>query len=358
MKLLHTADIHLGTKFRGVQNSAQLRTRLQNTFTRIIDLSIAENIDLLLISGDLFNSPNPSSGLIEFVKNQLQRLPAEICLVPGTHEHEGELYRNLDTFRNIRNLTIFLDSEWSYKEYPSLNTTVYGITPQEKHPLKRLSPKTTSQYHIALLHASYLIPGKTEDDIVITSDEISSCGMNYIALGHWHNIFNCSQGDILAWYPGAPEPIAIDEDKSGNVILMDGLNPTIYRIGSTKCEEIEIDVSETGDLTALKRRITTGADKTLRRKIILKGISSLTLGLSLDQLIEELGQGFCQLQIIDKTIIPSEELSPDTYLNRPFIKRFLELMQEEITTRSGGDRQVAEQALHYGLALLEGKEVL
>lgn len=356
MKVLHTADIHLGAKFKGISSSVRLRKQLQDTFTKIIDLAINENVDLILISGDLFDSPRPSSQLIDFVCNQFQRINTPICLVPGTHE--SELYHRLDVFHRIPNLTLFLDTEWRYKEYPNLNTTVYGINPQEKHPLKLLAAKTSSLYHIALLHASYFIPGKTDDDIMFTSDEISSSGMNYIALGHWHSIFNCTQKNVLAWYPGAPEPVAIDEDGAGNIILIDEMKPEIYKIGSTKCEEMEIDITGMSDLTVLKERISTSADQNLRCRVNLKGVSSLTLGLDLKQLEEELIQGFSQLKIVDKSIIPKEAVDPHTYIHKPFIKRFLELMQEEINNCSEKDRQIAEQALRYGLALLEGKEVL
>lgn len=354
MKALHTADIHLGAKFKGVNSPALLRKQLQNTFTKIIDLAISEKVDLLLISGDLFDSPNPPSQLIDFVTRQLQRVSAPICLVPGTHDSKLDTLgkpRPLQGQGKIPNLTIFSGSEWTYKEYPGLDTTVYGINPQEKHPLKKLSPKTTSRYQIALLHASYLIPGKTEDQVVVTSDEISSSGMNYIALGHWHSVFNYSQ----AWYPGAPEPIAIDEHGAGNVILLDEMDPTIYKVGNIKCEELEIDITGMTDLSALKERITASAEQNLRRCVNLKGISSLTLGLDLKQLEEELTQGFGQLQITDSSIIPREAVDPNTYIHQPFIKRFLELMQEELNNK---DRAIAEQALHYGLALLEGKEVL
>ena len=356
MKVLHTADIHLGVKFKSANQSSRLRKELQDTFTKVIDLVLDKNINLVLISGDLFDSPNPSSRLLEFVSNQFRRINTPICLIPGTHE--GGLYSQFDTFRNIKNLTLFTDTEWAYKEYPELDITVYGINAQEKHPLKRLSSKTNSKYHIAMLHASYLIPGKTEDDILVIKDEISSCGMNYIALGHWHNLFNCSQGKVLAWYSGSPFPIAIDEDKAGNVILIDQMKPSAYKISGIKCEGIDIDISGISDLTELKQSITISASKTLRRKVNIKGISSLTLGLDIKQLEEELSQEFSQLQIADNSIVPSEELDPNTYNHRPFIKSFLELIREDINTRIGDDRKIAEQALHYGLALLEGKEVL
>jgi len=356
MKILHTADIHLGAKFKGSSSSAYLRKQLSDTFIRIIDLITSKNIDLVLIAGDLFDSSQPSPQLKEFVCRQFKRIQAPVCLVPGTHE--GELYRSLECLQKIPNLTMFLEPQWQYKEYPSLDTTVYGINAQEKYPLRNLIRKAGTKFHIAVLHGSFLIPDKIKDDILITADDIASSGMDYIALGHWHSAFECSQKNVAAWYPGAPEPIKIDEKNAGNVIIIDDMASKLYKIGSTRCLEKEIDITNITDLSIVKEEITAGVEHGLRCKIKLKGVTSLTFGIDIRDLERELSKGFAQLQIIDKTIVPAKDINPDTYSSQPLIKGFLELAEKEISNRSGEDKKIAEQALRYGLALLEGKDVL
>lgn len=335
MKILHTADIHLGARFNGCTNPDTLRRQLEITFRKIIEKAISEKVDLFLVAGDLFDSERPSTRLIEFVVREFQRLKdngIEICLVPGTHD-KGVV---------LRGVNIFINSEWEHKEFGDV--TVYGINPVQQFPLRALSKRTDTRYHIALLHASFLIPDKTRDEHLMTKEDIENCGMDYIALGHWHNLGQFGK----AWYPGAPEPLAIDEIDSGHIIILDDLKPMIIRIGTVRCERQEIDVSGK-NLMEIKELIQGNSGQNIRQTVILKGLSDL---LDIDELKEELQDDFAQLEIVDNTIIPQEMLNPEEYSFRPVIKRFLELMQEEIKNNN----KLAEHAMHYGLALLEGRK--
>ena len=57
LRLLHTADVHLGARHAdmGEQATAQ-RERQFDAFRATVDLALAEKVDLLLIAGDLFDS--------------------------------------------------------------------------------------------------------------------------------------------------------------------------------------------------------------------------------------------------------------------------------------------------------------
>ncbi|MEA2520055.1 MAG: repair protein SbcD/Mre11, partial [Chloroflexota bacterium] len=57
LRLLHTADVHLGARHAdlGEQAAAQ-RERQFAAFQAAIELAIAEKVDLFLIAGDLFDS--------------------------------------------------------------------------------------------------------------------------------------------------------------------------------------------------------------------------------------------------------------------------------------------------------------
>ena len=56
ISFIHTADIHIGKKFSvnfNVNESKKRRRELWETFDKIIELSIRNNIEILLIGGDL-----------------------------------------------------------------------------------------------------------------------------------------------------------------------------------------------------------------------------------------------------------------------------------------------------------------
>ena len=354
MKILHTADIHLGAKFLGVTDSARFRRQLKDTFIKIIDLARAEKVALFLIAGDLFDSSQPSPELINFVSRQFASLQIPICLIPGTHDKY--LFQKEKAFTQITNLTILDSPQWIAKEFPQLDCTVYGINPQNQYPLADLQTKTNTKYHIALIHAGFHIPDKIRDEHLVRKEDIGKCGMDYLALGHWHNLADYSQGDVRAWYSGVPEPLAIDEKNVGHVIVVDLETKDVVpkKVGTIKCVKDEIDGSDIEDVAGIKLKILKDAGPNLRKAVRLKGFCTNPL----DNIADELREQFGQLRIVNDTQMPIQKINPEAYNHCPFIKKYLELLEQEVVARSGEEKTVAIKARDYGLNLLEGKEVI
>ena len=90
LKLLHASDIHIGAKFSSFgEKAATQRQALLDAFAKIIDLAISEQVQLLLIAGDLFDSNFPSYQSVSFVKDQLKKLDnagIRAVILPGTHD--------------------------------------------------------------------------------------------------------------------------------------------------------------------------------------------------------------------------------------------------------------------------------
>src|SRR2546425_9445862 len=90
LKLLHMADVHLGKAFQmlGAQGAAQRRA-LEDTFVRAVDVAIAHQVHVVLIAGDLFDSPRPSATLVDLAERQLRRLDDRgiwVAMVAGNHD--------------------------------------------------------------------------------------------------------------------------------------------------------------------------------------------------------------------------------------------------------------------------------
>ena len=99
LRLLHTADVHLGARHAdlGEQAAAQ-RERQFAAFKAAVDLAIAEKVDVVLIAGDLFDSNTQPRRSVERVAAELKRLvEAKIrtVIIPGTHDvyDRSSLYR-------------------------------------------------------------------------------------------------------------------------------------------------------------------------------------------------------------------------------------------------------------------------
>ena len=370
LKILHTADIHLGAKFPGLGNKGDSqREQLRTTFKNIIATAIDERVNIILIAGDLFNANQQPQKNIDLVIEQFNLLGSNnipVCLIPGTHDSldPSSIYRKVDFEGKCSNLKIFADENISSKEYPGLDLTVYGKPNLSNRsyisPLKGLNRSTLSKFHIAMAHGSFCIPEKiAEDDHVFRLEEVKASGMDYLALGHWHRVYSCSEKPP-AWYSGPPEWIP-DQRERGAVLLVSLLDSGEVKVEPRKLglrdyDEIEIDMSEIQDLAMLKARISDGANQNLIRKVTLKGLRDAEVIANPEELETDLRENFFHLDVMDKSHPRSREIT--AHEERLIMNRFIRLMKEQIESSEGEEKDTAESALQYGVALLDGKEVL
>ena len=370
LKILHTADIHLGSKFSGLgDKGASQREQLTITFKNVVATAVNEKVDIVLIAGDLFDSNQQPQRNIDLVTEQFNLLGSNnipVCLIPGTHDSldSSSIYRKVDFEGKCPNLSVFTDENVSWKEYPRLDLTVYGKPNLNNRssvsPLKGLTRSTSSRFHIGMAHGSLYIPEKiAEDDHVFRLEEVKASGMDYLALGHWHRVYKCP-AESPAWYSGPPEWIPGQTEKG--VVLMVSLSPAgevevaPRKIGLRVYKEVEIDMSEIEDLAMLKSRVSQGAGQNLIAKVTLKGLRDVEFILNPEELEAELGDRFFHVRVIDKSHPKSAEITEGE--ERLITSRFIRLMKGQIEGLEGEEKEIAENALQYGLALLDGKEVL
>ena len=105
LKLLHTADWHLGKRFPSFPTDQELRlTRARLAVVgRILDLAHSRGVDAVLCAGDLFDSPAPEAQWWEGVLREFQRRDwtRPVFLLPGNHDPltPSSLYHASHPFR-------------------------------------------------------------------------------------------------------------------------------------------------------------------------------------------------------------------------------------------------------------------
>jgi hypothetical protein len=115
-------------------------------------------------------------------------------------------------------------------------------------------------------------------------------------------------------------------------------------------------MNEIEDLAMLKSRISEGAGQNLIGKVTLKGLREVEFIVNPDDLESELGERFFHLRVVDKSHPKSAEITEGE--ERLIASRFIRLMKGQIESLEGEEKEIAENALQYGIALLDGKEVL
>lgn len=204
IKLLHTADFHFGDGY--------WEERLaHDALTAVVDIAIAEQVDALLIAGDLFDRNSASPEDIRFVLRELNRLPCLVVLLPGNHDalDSQSVYRKDDFIKTCPNLKLLADADGQMLIFPELCLAVWGRPVIEHNskfnPLAGIPAPKNGYWHVAIAHGLCPLDGWDPDrSSLIRIGEISSSGWHYLALGHVHAFRDVSEGGLVACYPGTP----------------------------------------------------------------------------------------------------------------------------------------------------------
>ena len=184
MKLLHMADVHLGMEPDKGKPWGEGRGRqLWEAFAQAIDAAEEQQVDLVLIAGDLFHRQPLKRELAE-VNGILSRLTrARVVLMAGNHDYlsRNSFYRNYPWNENIR---FFSSEQPEALCFPELAATVYGCSFEHREireeRYRGIVRKPQGRYHILLAH------GGDEKHVPLKLKELEAMDFDYIALGHIH----------------------------------------------------------------------------------------------------------------------------------------------------------------------------
>ena len=384
LRLLHTADVHLGARHADLGEQAAIqRERQFAAFVATIDLALAEKVDLVLIAGDLFDSNVQPRRSVERTAAQLKRLVEariRFVIAPGTHDvfDRASIYRAYDLPALAgavgSDLATVLDPDHPDVHLKALDLVVHGrcfATKRAPHsPLQGLdvSKDDRAAWHVGVLHAALAIPGQTDaDDVVVTQEEIAASHLDYLALGHWHSTTKGKAGKTAYAYSGAPEPIAVDQDRAGNVLLVgldapDGKKRVTVeerKVGKTHFQRQQLDAAAVGSQPQLVAKLAEQADPDLVLDVELIGVRPDELDLHVEEVESQLAGRFLKVRVRDRSVAPLPEgalPSQETVLGafiRDLEAQIAEVEAADDATTAGELRD----ALRLGRLLLSGAEV-
>jgi DNA repair exonuclease SbcCD nuclease subunit len=388
LRLLHTADVHLGARHAdlGDQAAAQ-RERQFAAFRAAIDLALDEKVDVVLVAGDLFDSNTQPRRSVERVAAELRRLAAariRTVVIPGTHDvyDRASIYRVHDVAAlagstEDDDLVTVLTPDRPSVHLAACDVIVHGPVFASKRaphsPLRdlRVGGGDGATWHVGLVHGSLAIPDRTDrDEVVFTREEIAASGLDYLALGHWHSAQRGKAGSTTWAYAGAPEPVAVTQDGAGKVLLVElsetnGTKTVTVderQVGKTRFEKLDVDAATVRDLPALVAAIAARADPDVVLDARLTGVRPDELDVSVEEIEERLKGSFLKLRLRDQSVpaltqgsLPSPDTIPGAFI-RNVEGRIAEL---EADGGAGTADEAAElrDVLRLGRLLLAGHEV-
>ena len=208
MKLLHSADWHLDSPL--LSRDPDLRQALLGIPKLVVDTAKAENAQLLLLSGDLFDG-QASQESIAALQIALRDADMPVCIAPGNHDPIGP---HAPWEQNIwpDNVYIFKRNTLESLTFPNLNCRVWGAAftgPESDGLLEGFRAAGQETWQIGVLHGD---PTQAQSPYCpITAGAVKASGLHYLALGHIHKGGKLTAGNTVCAWPGCPMGRGFDE---------------------------------------------------------------------------------------------------------------------------------------------------
>lgn len=272
MKILHTSDLHIG-KYIGTYD---LKEDTEYVLNQVVDTAIKERVEVVLISGDVFDRPNPSEEAIKMYVSFLKALlDKNIKVIDISGNHDSGI--RLSAYKDILGKGYFVEGEFNSPmrkvslndEYGPVNFYMlpfftpfivksnlklekglenYDLAMDEIIKRENID---TSQRNIILAHqfvAGFKFGGSEEDFSYSNGDEKNVAGVgiisldkfqnfDYVALGHIHKPQKISRetirysGSLLKYKTSeidGPDKsvVIIDLKEKGNIeVKLDPIKP-------------------------------------------------------------------------------------------------------------------------------------
>jgi DNA repair exonuclease SbcCD nuclease subunit len=214
--LLHTSDCHLAGRTGGPEEPA---------FSTAIDLAIADRVDVVLITGDLFDHARVPDSLLDWTVAELDRLPCPVVMIPGNHDvfDEQSVHHRFTVSDRCDHVQFIDDEIGRLVEVPGTDVVVWGRAMPEHEPefrpLLGVPPVPPGRWSIVAGHGLLL-----EDDeptfrsSPIYASDLDAVRWDYVALGHIHRYWEIRNNPTPARYAGAT---ASSLDGQAGVVLVD-----------------------------------------------------------------------------------------------------------------------------------------
>ena len=243
---VHAADLHLDSPFAAlnVDNpdlASILHSATFEAFDRVIQLCLEEQVDFLLVAGDVYDGSDRSLRAQVKFRDGLQRLHEagiRSFVIHGNHDPLDGWSSTLEWPSGVHVFGEHLETT-EVKRDGSLLARVQGISypkRDERRNLSLLFHPTDSAFHIALLHANVGSDTGHEPYAPCTLEDLMKSQMDYWALGHVHSQRVLSAHLPFVVYPGNTQGRNIKETGEKGCYLV--------KVGEDKEVELEFRATD------------------------------------------------------------------------------------------------------------------
>ena len=327
LKILHTADLHLGLKFASypdVQN--ELTEARFDVLEGLVDRSNSEQCDLFVLAGDVFDRVTVAKQDIKRCIEILNEFNGLVILLPGNHDYtssQSDLWDYVVEQGSDRLCVLEKKEPVSLHHY-DLDVVLYPGPCTARHSSEnaidwvKTTPKDQSaKYHIGIAHGNIEGLGLDErrDYYPMTRAELLECEVDLWLLGHIHVPFPTDSGSReRIYYSGIPEPDGFDCRHCGSawIIELDNnkeINAQQICPGKFQFTHHEFDLRTPADVERLMKYYTETDWTNLLVKLKLTGRLPREIYAELDSVKSVIEDHVFYLQWDDSDV--AVEITPD-----------------------------------------------
>ena len=265
MKFIHTADWQIGMKAVHVGKAGgRVRDERLSAARRVIEEAGNHKADFILLAGDTFEDNGVERILVQKTVDILTGFGGPVFIIPGNHDPlvPGSIWEHpaWEDQENIHVLT-----EETPIEIPG--GILYPCPAREKrsgkNPTAWIKNLEGDGIKIGLAHGTVEGIHQDEQEYPVPREAAALCGLDYLALGHWHSTatYSDSDGTVRMAYSGTHETTRFGERDSGNILLVNiveaGKLPEVTPVKTGGLEWLIFDeeIRNMGDLGRIKDRI-------------------------------------------------------------------------------------------------------
>ncbi len=331
IKFAHLADCHLGS-----WRQEELQKLNFQSFQKVIDRCIQEEVEFILISGDLFDSAYPPIEILkesfaEFKKVHDAKIP--VYLIAGSHDFSASGKTFLDVLekagfcKNIENWQTEEDGRIKLKSHMHNDIAIYGYPGRKSGmEIEDLSKVYFDSFHPFTIFMIHTTIKDVVGTIPMESIEKQKLPLaNYYAMGHIHQVFETREANSCYVYPGPTFPNNFQELSdlqygSFQLTEFDGANIKTKNIKIPLKEVASIEIEIDNGLTATQQVIDELDKLNLRDKIVLLKLKgTLTQGKTGDIRFNEIEEfikkkeAFVSLRNISSVKIQDSEFEIESF---------------------------------------------
>lgn len=360
MRILHAADLHLDSAFAGLaeEKAALLRQESRDILRRMVDWANDHAVDVMLLSGDLFDSDRMYSQTARTLAQALARFRGRIFLSPGNHDFcaPGSGYDAVDWPENVH---IFTSRRPQTVLLRSLNASVTGAaftSAEEWEPFDGASfSGGDAPIRLGVLHGE-VTRGESKYR-AIPPVEIEKTNLTYLALGHVHRCAGVQRAGNTAYaYPGCLPGRGFDEtgDKGFlyGEITPEKVELEFIPFAPRRYQSVTADITDRDPADAVRQALDPDCGQDICR-VLLTG--SRRENFSLSALTSELSGLCAALELTDETY-PEEDVwarcGEDSLRGL-----FLQNLRARYDGADEDEKRQLLQAARFGLAALDNRDL-